>query len=175
MPGRHPLHQGPVRRNVRRAHLLEQAPLVLITLVATLAFLGPGKAAGAASANFGRYSAAPTRTEPHARLQLDGDVRSRRFRSALADAYDGEADFAGRYVIAEIGCGAACIRVAALDTFTGAVRWFPFFVSGWPKAFPDPLEYRQDSRLLIVHGRLDERDKAGPYAFVFDGRSFRPE
>ena len=100
------------------------------------------------------------------------DARSRRFRSALADAADGEVDFAGRYIVAEIGCGAGCIDVAAINAATGAVVWLPTSVSGWPKSHPDPLEYRTDSRMLRVYGRLAERGSLGPHAFVFDGRRF---
>ncbi len=37
----------------------------------------------------------------------------------------------------------------------------------------EPLEYRRDSRLLIVHGALNEKG-SGVHTFVFDGRRFTP-
>lgn len=113
-------------------------------------------------------------TGPHAPLRLR-DPRSRRFRSALADAYEGDINFAGRYVLAEIGCGANCIDVAALDVRTGAVRWFPFSVSNWSRAYPDPLEYQIGSSKLIVHGELNEEEGKEPHRFVFNGRAFLPK
>ena len=144
--------------------------MVLIGLPAVISALLGGSAAADA---FAQHPAPAVYAGRHASLRLAG-ARSRRFHIALADAYDGEVDFAGRYVLAEIGCGAGCIDVAALDARTGAVRWFPTSVSDWPKAFPDPLEHRIDSRLLIVHGRPGERGGDGLHAFVFDGRRFVP-
>jgi hypothetical protein len=110
---------------------------------------------------------------PHAAVRIRG-VRSRRYRSALEDAADAEANFDGRYVLAEIGCGAGCLEVAAVDAETGAVAWLAQRVSGWPKSHPDPLEYRVDSSLLRIYGQLDGAGSAGPHAFVFDGRRFTP-
>ena len=37
----------------------------------------------------------------------------------------------------------------------------------------EPLEYRRDSRLMIVYGALNEKS-LGVHAFVFDGRRFTP-
>ena len=95
-------------------------------------------------------------------------------QSALADAADGDIDFDGRYVMAEIGCGANCVEVAAIDAATGAVAWLPGSVRGWPKDHPDPLDYRKDSSFVRVYGRLGEKGSAGPHGFVFDGRRFTP-
>ena len=145
--------------------------MVLISLLALILASGPG----ADDTDFSRFAAPAPYVGPRGRLHLGADARSHRFRSALTEAYDGEVDFAGRYVMGEFGCGAGCIRVAVIDARTGAVHWFPFSISSWPKAYLDPLEYRTGSRLLIVHGRLDERGDDGPHAFAFYGRSFRPE
>lgn len=147
--------------------------MVLIGLLATVAALVGSPEGAAPSGAFARRAAPAVYAGRHAPLRFTG-ARSRRFRSALEDAYDGEVDFAGRYVLAEIGCGAGCVEVAALDARTGAVHWFPASVSDWPSAYPDPLEHRAESRLLIVHGRLGERGGEGPHVFVFDGRRFVP-
>ncbi len=80
-------------------------------------------------------------------------------------------NFAGHYVLTSIGCGAGCVQVAAIDAGTGAVAWLPKTVCCWPLALTDPLEYRRDSRLLIVYGALNEKG-SGAHAFVFDGRRF---
>ena len=63
------------------------------------------------------------------------------------------------------------MQVAAIDAGTGQVVWLPATVCRWPLAMTDPLEYRRDSRLLIVHGALSEKS-SGVYAFVFDGLRF---
>ena len=145
--------------------------MVLIGLF--VAAVVAGSPASAPAGAFAKHPAPAVYAGRHTPLRLV-DARSRRFRSVLAEAYDRHIDFAGRYVLVEIGCGAGCIDIAALDARTGAVRWFPTSVSDWPNAFPDPLEHRTDSRLLIVHGRLGERGGDGPHAFVFDGRRFVP-
>ena len=146
---------------------------MLTALIAALLAVIAQPTAAEASADFARHPVAQDHSGRRPALRLH-DARSRRLRSAIDEAYDGQVDFAGHYVLAEIGCGAGCIEVAALDTRTGAVRWLPGRVSDWPKAYPDPLEHRADSRLLIVHGRLGERAGDGPHAFTFDGRRFVP-
>ena len=148
--------------------------MVLSALIAALlTVFAPAPAGGAAEPDFAAHRVTRHYAGDHAPLRL-GDPHSRRLRSALTDAYDGEVDFAGRYVLAEIGCGAGCIEAAAIDARTGAVHWLPGNVSDWPKAYPDPIEHRTDSRLLVVHGRLGERGGEGPHAFVFDGHRFLP-
>ena len=144
--------------------------MVLIEVLAALvAFAG----ADASAADFARHPAPAVYHGPRAPLQFR-DARSRRLRSALEDAYDHPIDFAGRFVLAEVGCGAGCIEAAALDVRTGKVFWLAKSVSDWPKDHLDPIERRVDSRLVVVHGRLGERGGAGPHAFVFDGQRFSP-
>ena len=98
-------------------------------------------------------------------------ARSRRYRQALLEAASQPVNFAGHYVLTSIGCGAGCVQVAAIDAGTGAVAWLPATVCCWPLTTTDPLEYRRDSRLLIVRGALNEKG-AGVHAFVFDGGHF---
>ena len=122
-------------------------------------------------APFGRYPAPIVRTARAAPPRLT-DPLSRRYRSALRTAAARPADFAGHWVLAAIGCGAGCIRPAAIDRTTGRVAWFPASVSGWPLAVQEPLTYRRDSRLLVVQGMLDEREPSATRAYLFDGRRF---
>ena len=75
-------------------------------------------------------------------------------------------------MLAQIGCGASCIEVAAIDKVSGRVVWFPATICCWPLAVREPLTYRRDSRLLLVAGELDETGTAASRAFVFDGVRF---
>lgn len=144
--------------------------MVLISLlIATGLQAGPATYAG----DFAQYAPEPAYAGGHAPLRLR-DARSRRYRSALENAADADVDFDGRYVLAEIGCGAGCLEVATIDAKTGAIAWLPGRVSGWPKDHPDPVECHVDSSLVRIYGQLGGTGSPGPHAFVFDGRRFTP-
>ena len=126
---------------------------------------------GAASHQaFSSYPAAVTRVARRSPLQFRSAL-SRRYRSDLQEAATGPVNFAGHYVLTSIGCGAGCVQVAAIDAGAGSVTWLTQTVCCWPLAMTEPLEYRRDSRLLIVHGALHEKG-SGVHAFVFDRRRF---
>ena len=122
---------------------------------------------------FARY---PARVVPVARAAAPRLVAplSRHYRTGLGEAARGPVDFAGHYVLAKIGCGAACIRVAAIDRVSGGVAWFPATISGWPLEVSEPLAYRRTSRLLVVQGELDEQEPSLTRAYLFDGTRFIP-
>lgn len=103
------------------------------------------------------------------------DARSRDHASALRAAARGRPNFAGHFVLATWGCGASCVMGAAIDARTGAVAWLPFTVCCWTIDVSTPLEYRRDSRMLIVHGSRDEQGAGGDaHYYAFDGRRFAP-
>lgn len=102
------------------------------------------------------------------------DPLSRRYRSALREAALAPANFSGDHVLAQIGCGAGCIRIAAIDRQSGRVSWFPATISGWPLAVTNPLQFDRNSPILIVQGMLDERGPSTTRRYRFDGRRFQP-
>jgi len=63
---------------------------------------------------------------------------------------------------------------AAIDAKTGAVFWLPFTVCCWDIHVTEPLEFRPDSRLLIVHGSRNEQGAGSDIHFYdFQGTQFR--
>ena len=136
-------------------------------MLAAVALSIPGVASRQA---FSKYPAAVTHVARRPSLQFRSAL-SRRYRTDLEKAATGPVNFAGHYVLTSIGCGAGCVQVAAIDAGAGTVTWLPPTVCCWPLAMTEPLEYRRDSRLLIVHGALNEQG-SGVHAFVFDGRRF---
>ncbi|MDM5177720.1 hypothetical protein PO883_11005 [Massilia sp. DJPM01] len=116
--------------------------------------------AGAAP-RFGDYPAAAIYQGPSARPLL-ANAQSRNYATRLRAAASGKPDFAGRYVLATWGCGASCTMSAAIDARTGAVTWLPFTVCCWDADVEDHLEYKLDSRLLIVHGARNEQRRRNP-------------
>lgn len=107
-------------------------------------------------------------------VHLQG-AKSRLYASNLRLASHQPVNFSGRYILATWGCGASCVMGAAIDAKTGSVTWLPFTVCCWNLEITEPLEYRQDSHLLIVHGSLDEKGPgSGIHYYDFDGRRFAP-
>jgi hypothetical protein len=107
-----------------------------------------------------------------ASVHLQG-AKNRMYASRLRLASREPVNFSGRYILAAWGCGASCVMGAAIDAKTGAVIWLPFTVCCWNLEITEPLEYRRDSRLLIVHGSLDEKgDGSETHYYDFDGRRF---
>jgi hypothetical protein len=99
------------------------------------------------------------------------DAKSFQYATILRDAARRKPNFAGHYVLASWGCGASCTMSAAIDAKTGDVAWLPFTVCCWEPNISEPLEFRQNSRLLIVHGGRNEQG-SGVHYYDFDGRRF---
>lgn len=81
---------------------------------------------------------------------------------------------AGHFDLAQIGCGAGCILLAAVDDRTGFVKWMPKTISNWPIHMQQPVMYRPDSRLVVVLGQLDELGPDGPFYYLLGAGGFRP-
>ncbi len=86
----------------------------------------------------------------------------------LREAATHAPDFAGHYILATAGSGASCVMAAAIDANDGTVVWFPFTVCCWPLDITEPLEYKPDSRLLIVHGKRNEKGSGGTHFYTFE-------
>lgn len=99
------------------------------------------------------------------------DAKSLQYATVLRDAARRTPNFAGHYVLASWGCGASCIMSAAIDAKTGTVTWLPFTVCCWEANIGEPLEFRPNSRLLIVHGSRDEQG-SGIHYYNFEKRQF---
>ena len=101
------------------------------------------------------------------------------FRSGFEHRFVGKQrspNFAGRYRIAEWGCGSSCVSIAVIDLSTGVVHDGPFVVLGYGErnryeGGEDYLEYRISSRLLIVRG-CPEDNNCGTYYYAWDGHKF---
>ena len=142
-----------------------------LVLVCLLACALSGAARAAETPRFEDFVAAVEKVEHPAALRLS-DARSRHYKSQLGEAADHDVNFAGHYVLASWGCGASCVMSAAVDVKTGAVAWLPFTLCCWPLEIEEPLEFKPDSRLLIVHGSRNEKG-GGTYFYRFDGTRFR--
>ena len=100
----------------------------------------------------------------------------RQYRTKIRIASKLTPNFAGRYRIAEWGCGTSCVSIAVINLETGIVYDPPFRVLAYAvrrkyEGGEEELEYRPNSRLLIARGCPDTRE-CGTYYYVWRGAGF---
>jgi hypothetical protein len=106
--------------------------------------------------------------------------RARLYRTEITMLSKKGANFAGHYTILGIGCGAATICVAIVDSYTGHV-FFPAKLLSIEALLVDTkgydlkiLNFRRNSRLLIVFGSPNERQgKAGAHYYIWQNNRLR--
>lgn len=98
------------------------------------------------------------------------------FRTRIREGASQPPNFAGSYRIVQWGCGSDCLSFALVDLKTGVI-YSPPFESLWLDAFSTDgwygkgLEYRNDSRLLVVDGC--PTGKCSTYYYEWTGTAFR--
>lgn len=98
---------------------------------------------------------------------------AQKYRTMIREGAREGPNFAGHYTLVEWGCGAGCVQFAVVDAKTGAVFMPPFYVG--PRALveretgepEEPLQFRVDSRLLIVSGSRNEKGE-GTYYYKWE-------
>jgi hypothetical protein len=134
-----------------------------------------------------RFSAYPATVHagPNAAPDVQSDPRSKRYRTQLRSWGKEKPNFAGHYILATWGCGTGCTEIAVIDAVTGAV-FHPMGArtnsiedvdadvlvevkDGERRGDFGALQYRADSRLLVLIGKPDGRpDQRGISYFVWD-------
>ncbi|HWU15231.1 MAG TPA: hypothetical protein VN157_14615 [Caulobacter sp.] len=121
---------------------------------------------------FGAYPARPWRG-PVAKARQDTRF-ARLFRTVLKAGAARGPNFAGRFTIVEFGCGMSCVYWAVVDAATGRVFDPPAAPLSILHASGRGLEYRRDSRLLVLSGGPREGQRPdGVYSYVWTGKAFR--
>lgn len=98
-------------------------------------------------------------------------AEDREYATRLREASRQKPNFAGHYVLASWGCGASCLSTVAIDSNNGHVTWLPFTVCCWDVDVTEPIEFRRDSRLIVVHGSRNEAG-GGTYYYSLDKSGF---
>jgi hypothetical protein len=95
--------------------------------------------------------------------------RARAFRTRLGENAESGVNFAGHYIAATWGCGSACWSFAIIDARTGQVYFIPSLlnVGGFGYSEEDLIQFRKDSRLLIVVGAPNDEGYVGRYYYVW--------
>ena len=83
--------------------------------------------------------------------------RARLFRTMIQNQAKDQPNFAGHYHVATWGCGTDCQGLALIDARTGRVYFNPraLNVAGVPYQDEERLQFRLDSRLMIISGSVD--------------------
>ena len=101
--------------------------------------------------------------------------QARKYRTMLRDSVKDGVNFAGHYIVGQWGCGGGCVQFAIIDAKTGDVYFPPFYVSvvAGPEEkmdeIPEPLQFKPDSKLLIVTGARNEKG-GGVYYYKWDNK-----
>lgn len=102
--------------------------------------------------------------------------RSRRYRTVISDGGKQAPDFAGIYRVATWGCGTDCRGFAIINRVNGIVYTPSSFelLAGVMGNSENRVQYRQDSRLMILTGILDDDEKReGKYFFEWTGKDLK--
>ena len=130
---------------------------------------GPAAAATAPPPRFDAYPAAvPTTTKWVQPDYESAPPAARAFRSALEAAVAKGSVFAGTVAVARWGCGSGCEHWALVDRTTGTITMPEPPLQPLDYKLPcerEALEFRPDSRLLMVH-RLDN-DRVATHALLW--------
>jgi hypothetical protein len=97
--------------------------------------------------------------------------QDRQFATRIREAGRQKVNFAGHFILANWGCGASCLMTVVIDAKTGTVVWLPFTVCCWDADVDEPIAFRRDSRLIVVHGSRNETG-GGTYYYVFERGQF---
>ena len=100
------------------------------------------------------------------------DSDARNFKSAIKGGASVGPNFAGEYTIVQHGCGTCCDGFFIVNARTGKVYKRPFVITchyheGVPGYGLVALDFRLDSKLLIVRGARDEKG-GGEYYYVWE-------
>lgn len=90
------------------------------------------------------------------KLDFKHDPDASVYRTRLSAALRGGVNFSGHYIITGWGCGTGCTNGAIIETRSGRVIW-PQQLMNLDARYGDEyseeqIEFRKDSRLLIIHG-----------------------
>ncbi|HYM00606.1 MAG TPA: hypothetical protein VEZ90_16745 [Blastocatellia bacterium] len=100
--------------------------------------------------------------------------KARKYRTELREGAAKGPNFAGHYAVVSWGCGSSCVQFAIVDSATGDVFFPSFYVAVGVSSdedadhTPEPVQYKLESKLLVVTGNLNEAENGGIYYYKWD-------
>jgi hypothetical protein len=158
---------------------------ILLTLVFVFNLFSqavPNACSGKHLPTFDQYRVAAT-YNGKPRAPILATALDRKYRTVIREAADAGTNFSGHFAIATWGCGTGCQDFVMIDLKTGAIFdpkayevWSHYpqqqdYDPGW-QCYSDLINYRRDSKLLIVEGCLLEGKQCGRTYFVEESGRF---
>ncbi|NPT42065.1 hypothetical protein GNZ12_12190 [Paraburkholderia sp. 1N] len=144
---------------------------LLMGFVSAMCWMSVAQAADAGVPRFEDFAVNDTFAGKAAKVRLVS-ADDKEYATRIREASRQKPNFAGHYVLASWGCGTSCVSTVVIDAKTGRVTWLPFTVCCWDVDVQEPIEFRRDSRLLVVHGSRNE-EGGGTYYYALDKDSFK--
>ncbi len=118
------------------------------------------------------------------KVNLSSNSKAKKYRTNLRNALaNNEVNFAGKYIIAQWGCGTGCTESAIIDAKTGNV-FFPnelqgVLAGGMSLGNHEMIEYRNNSNLLLIYGYAGsnftegKESQHGIYYYQWNGKELK--
>jgi hypothetical protein len=143
---------------------MKRSGTVLLLVTATTA------AAFGSDMSFQKYPAgAVYRGQLHYPQFSGRDKTYRMYSTRLREGMKRGANFAGKYAIVEVGCGAGCRFPLLIDISTGNVSELPIGGEDFPML---ETKYQTDSRLLVAQWQDEKTESCMQEQLVWNGASF---
>ncbi len=110
-----------------------------------------------------------TVSEPSQRVEVDlkSDPYAEMYKKYITKAArKNRPNFAGHYILTKWECGTNCRMFGIVDSTTGKVFIPPFSLSDWKSG---PLDFKADSKLLIVNGVINQTGPVTTFYYLWDG------
>lgn len=166
----------PKIRETRRASRLAFPQALAVASALSLALLCSAATAAAPKAppEFTDYPITARdqpRAGPHPPLRLTTRT-ARRYTTVIHNAYREPPNFAGHLQVASWGCGTDCRNFAVLDQKTGQAYTLAGVdaIVGAMGNDDERVDFRLDSRLLIISGSFNEKPPEGKFYYLWTGQ-----
>lgn len=166
----------PTIRETRRASRLALPQALAVASALSLALLCPAATAATPKAppKFTDYPITvrdQPRAGPPPPLRLTTRT-ARRYTTVIHNAYKEPPNFAGHLRVASWGCGTDCRNFAVLDQNTGQAYTLPGVdaIAGAMGNDDERVDFRLDSRLLIISGSFNEKPLQGKFYYLWTGQ-----
>jgi len=135
---------------------------IVLIIAATLGLASGMSGQTAKTPSFAKYPAIVEKARVKA-INFKRNPDARIFRTRLSEALAGGVNFAGHYIVTGWGCGTGCTNAAIIEARTGDVIWpdqFANIDASYGEGYSnEQLEFKKNSRLLIIHGRPGSRNE----------------
>ncbi|HYX71061.1 MAG TPA: hypothetical protein VE825_18135 [Terriglobales bacterium] len=156
------------------------AALLLTCWLGLIPGLGAQDKAPGKLPDFGDYPVKEIYQGKHARARIV-TAYQKLFQTRIRESMDDDVNFAGHYVVATWGCGSGCMQFAVADAVSGRVYDPPMKSVAFhfgpdadhgPQKYPDMVNVKPDSALMVIEGCPDEGEKCGRFYYHFDHGRF---